>query len=56
MTYTVISHALVSGKTFGDSLTEEELLTEGVNIDALIAAGHIEEVPPTPSSASEGTK
>ena len=37
-TYKVISE-LVSGKSPGDTITDEEL--EGCSVDALIAAGHI---------------
>jgi hypothetical protein len=36
--YKVISE-LVSGKSPGDTITDEEL--EGVSVEALIAAGHI---------------
>ena len=40
MSYTITSDNF-EGKTKGDSITEKELLELGVNIDALVAGGHI---------------
>ena len=42
--FTVISDLEVCGKTKGDLLTSEELSKAGVNVEALITAGHIQEV------------
>ena len=42
--FTVISDFEVCGKTKGDLLTSEELSKAGVNVEALITAGHIQEV------------
>jgi hypothetical protein len=35
-----VTSELVVGKSLGDTITDEEL--QGISIDALIAAGHIE--------------
>lgn len=55
MEYTVISDR-VFRKVFGDVITEKELLDSGVNIDALVAGGHIQAISTSPKSAPEGAK
>lgn len=40
MSYTITSDNF-EGKAKGESITEKELLELGVNIDALVASGHI---------------
>lgn len=54
MSYTVASDLEVCGKKKGESLTEKEL--EGLNVEALIASGHISgsAVKPTPAKTEEG--
>lgn len=53
--YTVISDFIVCEKTKGQFLTEKELLSAGVNIPALIEAGHIAPVEEkAPDKKSEG--
>jgi len=41
MAYTITSDRLDSPKTMGEKLSDKELLDMGVNIDALVQAGHI---------------
>jgi hypothetical protein len=41
MAYTITSDRLDSPKKLGDSITDEELLAMGANIEALIEGGHI---------------
>ena len=41
MTYTVISHREVCGKTTGDTLTAKELQDAEVSAEGLIAGNHI---------------
>ena len=41
MAYTITSDRLDSPKTLGDSISDEELLAMGANIEALIEGGHI---------------
>jgi hypothetical protein len=41
MTYTVISHREVCGKTTGDILTAKELQDAGISAQTLIAGNHI---------------
>jgi hypothetical protein len=63
MAYTITSDRLDCSKAEGDSITTEELLAMGANIDALIAGGHVSDksnpVPANtsaPASAPEGAK
>ena len=52
MTYKVISHREVCGKTKGDTITIKELQDAGVSAETLIAGNHIEAsntAPQTPS-------
>ena len=65
MAYTITSDRLDSPKKLGDSITSEELLEMGANIEALIEGGHILEdgakvtqspaptTPATPEGATE---
>jgi predicted methyltransferase len=41
MTYTVISHREVCGKTKGDTLTAKELQDAGISPETLAAGNHI---------------
>ena len=41
MTYTVISHREVCGKTTGDTLTAKELQDAGISPETLVAGNHI---------------
>jgi len=41
MAYTITSDRLDSPKAMGDSITDEELLEMGANIEALVEGGHI---------------
>ena len=41
MSYTIASDLKVCGKNKGDSITKEELLKAGANINALIESGHL---------------
>ena len=41
MAYTITSDRLDCEKSLGDTITTEELLEMGANIDALISGGHI---------------
>ena len=50
MAYTITSENLDCAKSLGDSITEQELLKMGANIDALIAAGHIADAAKTKSA------
>tara|TARA_R110000822_G_scaffold6573_3_gene27681 strand:- start:685 stop:870 length:186 start_codon:yes stop_codon:yes gene_type:complete len=50
MTYTIASDLKVCGKVKGDSLTKEELVKAGANIQALIDAGHLKTTTPTISA------
>jgi predicted methyltransferase len=52
MTYIVISHREVCGKTTGDTLTEEELQDAEVSAEALIAGNHIKASNTAPQSPS----
>lgn len=54
MQFTIISDREVSGKVFGDTLDEKDLLDAGVNIEALVAGGHIQEIAPSTKTAPEG--
>lgn len=49
MGYTVASDFEVCGKKKGESLTEKEL--EGLNVEALVGAGHIEDSSAKPTPA-----
>ena len=51
MGYTVTSDLEVCGKKKGDSLTEKDLV--GINVEALIASGHIADSAAKPTSAKE---
>lgn len=56
MTYTVISHREVCGKTKGDTITSKELQDAGTSAETLIAANHIKAsntAPQTPSIKTE---
>ena len=54
MGYTVASDFEVCGKKKGESLTKEDLV--GINVEALIASGHIADsaAKPTPAKVEEG--
>lgn len=54
MGYTVASDFEVCGKKKGETLTEKELV--GINVEALIASGHIADstAKPTPVKTEEG--
>lgn len=52
MSYIVTSDLEVCGKKKGDTLTEKDL--DGVNVEALIGAGHIADSSAKPVSATEG--
>jgi len=54
MGYTVASDFEVCGKKKGETLTEKELV--GINVEALIASGHIADstAKPTPAKTEEG--
>ena len=55
MAYTITSDLLDSPKGLGDSITEEELLEMGANVEALVAAGHISaDATKTPPAIHEG--
>jgi len=54
MEYIIISDFKVFGKSKGETLTKKELLQDGINIDALISAGHLEVKSTTTKPASEG--
>jgi hypothetical protein len=54
MEYIIISDFQVFGKSKGETLTKKELLQDGINIDALISAGHLEVKSTTTKPASEG--
>jgi hypothetical protein len=60
MTYTVISHREVCGKTTGEIITEKELQDAEVSAEALIAGNHIEasnktsQIPSTKIETEEG--
>ena len=41
MSYTITSDRWDYAKVNGDSITDEELLAMGANIDALVVGGHI---------------
>jgi len=58
MAYTITSESLDCDKSLGDSITEKELLEMGVNIEALISAGHIADEATTKSAPprQEGEK
>ena len=51
MGYTVASDFEVCGKKKGESLTEKELV--GINVEALIGAGHIADSTAKPTPAKE---
>jgi hypothetical protein len=58
MSFVVSSNRLVDSRTdqkieFGQKITEEELLEMGVNIDALVAGGHL--TPDVTSNAKKST-
>ena len=48
MKYTVTSSKKVCGKSNGDELTENDILSAGGNVEHLLASGHIKEVGKTP--------
>jgi len=52
MSYTVTSDLEVCGKKKGETLTEKDLA--GVNVEALIGAGHISDSASKPVTATEG--
>ena len=54
MGYTVASDFEVCGKKKGESLTEKDLV--GINVEALIGAGHVTDstAKPTPAKTEEG--
>jgi hypothetical protein len=55
MAYKITSDRLDCDKAMGDSITTEELLEMGANIDALVSAGHISDATPSANApASEG--
>lgn len=54
MEYIIISDFQVFGKSKGETLTKKELLQDGINIDALINAGHLEAKSMITKPASEG--
>jgi hypothetical protein len=65
MAYTITSDRLDSPKKLGDSITEEELLTMGANIEALVDGGHISDaaqatpapqIPATPATPEGATE
>ena len=59
MAYTITSDRLDCAKAEGDSITSEELLAMGANIDALISGGHLsdgKEVKTTPATAPAATQ
>lgn len=51
MSYTVASDFEVCGKKKGETLTEKELV--GINVEALIGAGHIADSAAKPTPAKE---
>lgn len=51
MGYTVASDFEVCGKKKGESITKEELV--GINVEALIASGHIADLAAKPTPAKE---
>lgn len=51
MGYTVTSDLEVCGKKKGETLTEKELI--GINVEALIGAGHIADSTAKPTPAKE---
>jgi len=57
MAYTITSDRLDSPKQLGDSITSEELLAMGADIEALIEGGHISEdgatTTPAPTTPAE---
>jgi hypothetical protein len=63
MAYTITSDRLDSPKKLGDSITSEELLAMGADIEALVEGGHISTdgatvtpaptTPATPEGATE---
>lgn len=52
MSYIVTSDLEVCGKKKGETLTEKDL--DGVNVEALIGAGHIADSSAKPVPATEG--
>lgn len=52
MSYIVTSDLEVCGKKKGESLTEKEL--DGINVEALISAGHVADSSSKPVPATEG--
>jgi hypothetical protein len=57
MAYTITSDRLDSPKKLGDSITSEELLEMGANVEALVEGGHISPdgatVTPAPTTPAE---
>jgi hypothetical protein len=51
MSYTVASDFEVCGKKKGDSITKEDLV--GLNVEALVASGHIVDSAAKPTPAKE---
>jgi hypothetical protein len=55
MAYTITSERLDVSKALGEKLTDKELLELGVNIDALVEAGHLTpDALPTAPANNEG--
>jgi len=54
MAYTITSDRLDCAKAVGDSITSEELLALGANIEALIAGEHLTEGASRRSAPAEG--
>jgi len=53
MAYTITSDRLDVSKSLGEKLSDKELLELGVNIDALVEAGHLSpDALPTPAPAN----
>jgi hypothetical protein len=52
MSYIVTSDLEVCGKKKGESLTEKDLV--GINVEALIGAGHVADSTAKPVPATEG--
>jgi hypothetical protein len=54
MAYTITSDRLDCEKSLGDTITTEELLEMGANIDALILGGHITDATNKKPATPEG--
>lgn len=53
MKYKVISNKKVCGKVNGESLTEDDIISAGGNVEFLLAAGHISKDGKTPKVVEE---